>query len=378
MRIAIDARLYGLEHRGLGRYLVELTSALVALNLPDEFVLILDPRNREQPQNLPKNFSVEYLPARVYTLAEQVSLPRLVHRLHVDVIHIPHFSVPLRLPQPFVVTVHDLILHHFPTSRATTLPRPLYWLKLAAYHLVVATALRRSARIITPSRAVADDIASYYPRARPKISTIPLAPGRGVAPARLELPKCFALTVGAAYPHKNLERAVQAVAAAAVQVPHVTLIIVGRRDVFMEQLAAYVKQRSLQHLVRFWGEATDAELAALYQATSAYLVPSLAEGFGLGALEALRAGAPVVAADIPVLREVLGEAAFYADPSSTAAWAAALVHCSQQKIQVAAAVATTLNHYSWPETARRTMATYRAAAFAPQLKGSPSSPTLKW
>lgn len=362
MRVALDARLYGLQHRGLGRYLVELVAALAEHARHDEFILLLDPRNAEHPPHLPPNFSTVAAPARVYTAAEQLVLPPLVRRLKPDLTHYPHFSVPLAAPTPFVVTVHDLILHSFPTERATTLPRPLYRAKLAGYHLVVRQALKRASRVLTVSQAVANEIVRYYPWAGPKISVVPLAPGRPSAPVALNLARPYVLAVGAAYPHKNLERAIAAVALARQELSNLTFVLVGRRDVFMERLAQYVARGGYDSFVRLWGEATEPELAALYRGAAAYLVPSLAEGFGLGALEALQQGCPVVAADIPVLREVLGGAAEYADPFNVQSLAQATVRAVRGVNQgVRAAAAVVLGRYSWAATAAGTLAAYRAA-----------------
>lgn len=316
MKIVIDTRLYGLEHRGLGRYLVELITALAQIDHENNYILLTNPNNKGQILNLPANFTIIPAPWRVYSLAEQIKLPRLLRKIKPDLIHFPHFAVPFLTPGPFIVTIHDLILHHFSSERASTLPRVLYWFKVRIYHLVIRVATCRAKKIITVSQAVADDIINYYPRVKNKIVVIPLAPGSLREGTALNLPAKYFLAVGAAYPHKNLELALRALKQSSVNLKDFKFIIVGRQDVFMERLKKYANELGLAGKVIFWGEASEAELATLYKNAAAYLLPSLAEGFGLGAVEALANGTPVVAADIPVLHEVLGQAALFINPQS--------------------------------------------------------------
>ncbi len=358
MRIAIDARLYGLEHRGLGRYLKELVPRLVKAAPAMDFVLILDPRNRDKPEGLPPNVSVVNVPIHVYTVAEQWRLPGMLLRAGVSLTHFPHFAVPLASPRPFVLTLHDLILHQFPSSRATTQPLPIYRLKLAGYRLVLSIALRRAQMVMVPSQSVADDVSRFYPWAARKLVVIPLAPGAPTKAASIRLPQGpYVLIVGAAYPHKNLERAIEAVELARREVRDLRLVIVGRRDVFMDRLGRYVQQRGLQQVVQFWGEASEGELAALYQGAACYLQPSLAEGFGFGPLEALQYGCRVVAADIPVLREVLHHSAIFADPYQPDHMSDAILKSLRTTVEQP--VAAVLQRYSWERVAEQTLSVYR-------------------
>lgn len=362
MRIAIDARLYGLQHRGIGRYLKELLPRLVPLAPDWHFVLLVDPRNVEQPEQLSANVSLVNVPARVYTLAEQWRVTAALRAASVDLTHFPHFSIPLMASRPFVATLHDLILHEFPSERATTQPWPLYRLKLLGYRVVLAAALRGASSVMVPSLAVARNVARYYPWAESKLRVVPLAPGSKVVAGATTLPEApYVLNVGAAYPHKNLERAVEAVALARRTRPGLRLVVVGRRDIFMDRLAAFSRSRGLAQAVEIWGEAGEAELAALYQGAACYLQPSLAEGFGLPPLEAIQHGCPVVAADIPVLREVLNDAATYADPGSVAQLAQAIVAAVGRRGQGAGAAANVLARYSWERVAEQTLATYQSA-----------------
>ncbi|MBI5465704.1 MAG: glycosyltransferase family 4 protein [Candidatus Kerfeldbacteria bacterium] len=365
MRLVIDARLYGLEHRGLGRYLVELIRVLSEIDHQTDYILLVNPSNKTQPDNLPSNFKQVAAPWRVYSFHEQWRLPWLLLKLKPDLVHWPHFTVPLLCPAPFIVTIHDLILHSFPSERATTLPKPLYWLKVCLYHLVVARAVRRARQIITVSQAVANEIRHFYKLKGGKITVIPLAPGTLAQPVELALPANYLLVVGAAYPHKNLDRLTQAFAYVSQLLPELKFIIVGKKDIFMERLQKLVEQLKLSQAVKFWGEASEAELASLYQRATVYALPSLAEGFGLGALEALARDTVVLAADIPVLHEVLAQAALYANPYDTRELSHQLhrlITDLNLRQELKTAAAQILKSYSWQSAGTATKQVYSQAA----------------
>lgn len=359
MRIAIDARLYGLQHRGLGRYLYELLPALAALDRQTDYILLVDPK--ATLPKLPPNFHTVPAPWRVYSWGEQVKLPALLWRLKPDLVHFPHFAGPIFRPRPYVITIHDLILHHHPTERATTLPPPLYWVKLLGYRLVVRSALWRARRIMAVSQTTGQDLVHFYPWVQSKISVVPLAPGRKVDGVPLQLPSKYLLTVGAAYPHKNLELVLRAMVELSRQRPGLKLVVVGRNDVFMERLKHTSQELKLEEHVIFWGEASEAELATLYARAAAYLFPSLSEGFGLAPVEALSYGTAVVASDIPVLREVLGQGAVFINPYQLSSLTEGISRVLQPEVRqaVVQAGAEVVKRFSWTKTARQTLACYR-------------------
>ncbi len=364
MHVAIDARLYGTFHRGIGRYVTELVRALAELDGVNRYTLLVQPANQEQPRNLPANFRTLAAPWRAYAAAEQVQLPRLLWRLRPDLVHVPHFNVPLAISLPFVATIHDLITYEFPTERASTLPMPLYRVKLAAAYLVFRRAVCGAEKVITVSHDVAQKLGQRFPCSRGKTVVTHLAPGTPAAATSLALPPRYVLAVGSAYPHKNLERLVMAVHDVRRSEPALRLIIAGRRDAFMDHLTGWVAAQGYGATVRFWGAASEGDLAALYTGAAAYVLPSLAEGFGLGGLEALRYGTPVVAADLPVLREVLGPCAAYADPVSVPALTLALqdvLRDTATRARLLAGAQELLAGYSWRAAAARTLETYRSA-----------------
>ena len=134
MKIGIDARLYGLEHTGIGRYIMELINQLGNRDLKHQFTIFVRP---EHAEDIPKNphFSTVITDIRHYSLKEQFVLPGIIDSQKLDLIHIPQFNVPFLLKTPFVVTIHDLLWHDVTGYNVTTLDPLTYSLKYIGYKL---------------------------------------------------------------------------------------------------------------------------------------------------------------------------------------------------------------------------------------------------
>ena len=128
MRILIDARLYGLENAGLGRYLINLIQELGKIDIKNEYVLLLR-KKYFNSLNLSANWKKVLADFPHYGFAEQLKLPALISNLHPDVVHFPHFNAPIFYKGNYVVTIHDMLMHKSVGLAATTLPAPLYFLK---------------------------------------------------------------------------------------------------------------------------------------------------------------------------------------------------------------------------------------------------------
>src|SRR5207245_1810440 len=126
------------------------------------------------------------------------------------------------------------------------------------------------------------------------------------------LTPAYLLYVGINKPHKNLPRLIQAYASLDRQTP--PLLIAGPVDARFPQAPALAERLELTDRVHFLGHVPEDELAALYANATLFVFPSLAEGFGFPVLEAMAHGTPVVCSDIPVLRELAGDAALYFNP----------------------------------------------------------------
>ena len=335
MRIGIDARFFGTLGKGLGRYTQQLVEHLETADIKNEYVVFLRKENFDA--YVPKNphFTKALADVPWYSWREQWKMPRILSKYRLDLMHFTHFNVPLLYRRPFVLTVHDLILFHFPTRRSTTRSAFVYGIKYVAYRWALRSAIARAQRIFAVSRYTARDIEKHFPKAKKKIvvtyqAASLLEGGAGDSPDILDrelllkkygILKPYFLYVGNAYPHKNLERLLCAFASLGLR--GAKLVLVGKEDYFYERLRRYAEEKSMQGIV-FTGEVTDAELALLYRDALAYVFPSLYEGFGLPPLEAMAQGTPVLASSAAAMPEILGSAARYFRPNSEESIAKAL------------------------------------------------------
>src|SRR4030042_4304885 len=133
MKIAIDARYYGPEGTGIGKYVEKLLENLEQLDTKNEYFVILRRDNFHlfNPKN--SNFKKILADARWYSVKEQVLLPAVLTRIKPDLVHFPHFNIPLVFPGKFVVTIHDVIKSEYKGPSSTTQALPIYYLKHLGY-----------------------------------------------------------------------------------------------------------------------------------------------------------------------------------------------------------------------------------------------------
>src|SRR5690349_13056512 len=328
MRIGIDARFFGPVGKGLGRYTERLIENLERIAGDHEFVVFLRKENFEVYRPSSPKFRKVLADFRWYSWAEQILFPPLIRKEKIDLMHFPHFNVPVLTPCPLVVTIHDLILLRYPTRRATTLNAVTYGLKYAAYRLTIALAAWRARAIITVSECTKKDIVREL-GVKPERVIVTYEASDGVEVGQLTIPgtfdpaakgilKPYFLYVGNAYPHKNLERLLRVFRKLKENGLEAQLVLVGKMDYFYGRLQDEARADGLleRNDAVFYGYAEESELAELYRRARAYVFPSLLEGFGLPPLEAMRYGTPVAAADSSCLPEILDDAAVYFDPEN--------------------------------------------------------------
>src|SRR5574343_128214 len=126
MRIGIDARFFGPIGKGLGRYTQKLIENLEKVDEVNEYFVFLKKENFNEYTPQKPNFKKVLANYPWYSFSEQIRFPWLLRKYDLDIAHFPHFNVPLLYSGKFVVTIHDLILVHFPTVRSSTLPAILY------------------------------------------------------------------------------------------------------------------------------------------------------------------------------------------------------------------------------------------------------------
>lgn len=315
MKIGIDCRLW--NETGIGRYIRNLILNLQELDKKNEHVLFVLCKDEKNIKSLIHNskFIIRVADIKWHSLEEQIGFPQILNKENLDLMHFPYFSVPIVYNRPFVITIHDLIMHHFSTGQASTLPFPIYNLKRLAYRFVLSIVAKNAKKIIAVSNATKNEIVDHLKINPRKIEVI----HEGVENSKLKTQKSklqlkaqkYFLYVGNAYPHKNLDRLLEAFK---IINSEAKLVLVGKDDYFYKRLLSKVREMNLSEKVILFCNVSDDELATLYQNAKALILPSLMEGFGLPALEAMANNCLVLASDIPALHEVCGDAAIYFDP----------------------------------------------------------------
>lgn len=320
MRIGIDCRLW--NESGVGRYTRNLVRELLVLDTQNVYVLFILSKDAEEFKEFSSRVNCRIVTAdiRWHTLREQLLFPRILYKEKLDLMHFPYFSVPIFYIKPYIVTIHDLILHHFPTGQASTLPLPFYYLKHFGYKTIITFAGIGARQILTVSETTKKELMDHLRIPDQKITVT----YEGIESTLLEEKekpefahlknKKYFLYVGNAYPHKNLERLLKAFKNVVSRNSSANLVLIGREDFFYKKLKEKVQSLGLEEQVSFFQNIPDAELGYFYKNAQALVMPSLMEGFGLPVIEAMSKKCPVLVSDIPAFREICEDAAYYFNP----------------------------------------------------------------
>jgi glycosyltransferase involved in cell wall biosynthesis len=365
VKILIDGRLYGLENAGLGRYMINLIDQLAKLDRRNDYVILLRKKYFDS-LSLPQNWKKLLVDIRHYSLAEQVKLPSLINKEHPDLVHFPHFNAPVFYCGKYVVTVHDMLMHKSIGLAATTLPAPLYFLKRLGYRLVFDNAVRRSKKVIAPSNAVKEELIKYYkiPEGKVEVTYEGVDIKKiGVENKLKENP--YFIYAGNAYPHKNLNRLIEAVVSLNKNIDQViNLVIASSRGIFTRRLERLIRDQKAESYVKLVGFVSDEELFGLYKDSVGFISPAISEGFGLPGLEAMASGTIVLASDILVFKEIYRDNAVYFNPLDFSS----IEKTMEKVLEMDAALRLEkiekakdfVKRYSWTKMARETLKIYES------------------
>jgi glycosyltransferase involved in cell wall biosynthesis len=284
----------------------------------------------------------------------------LVRRRKADLLHYFDVTGPVLAPRRrFVATVHDTAFVYGYAPRSSAYKRRLYpW------------ALARAAALVAVSQFAKDEAVRHFGADPARIEVVRSGPGLFApdgsgAAARPELEESpFLLYVGNLGGNKNLPFLVRSFARAD---PPARLVLAGRARGDLEELRQAIEAAPSRDRIELRGDVPDAELERLYRSAVALLLPSVYEGFGFTALEAMGRGCPVLASDIPALREISGSGALLLPLGDEAAWAEAMrrvVGDEGLRADLRARGAETVARYSWDRTARGVLDVLSAAAVA--------------
>jgi len=311
LRVGLDATPLLGTRTGVGRYVEHLVRALVGTDGLELVATAFTLRGAGGlPAEVPDGVEVRHRPAPARLLQAawgRLDLPPvewLTGRL--DVFHGTNFTLPPVRSAAGVLTVHDLSYLRFPETVAAASLR---------YRTLVPRGLRRAAVVCTPSQAVADEVQAEYGLSRDRVTVTPLGVDEAwfatspPAPQWLAgrgLPARYLLFVGTVEPRKGLDGLLRALKLLHDDDPSTPPLVVAGPPGWGPALRTAALPAGA---IRAAGYLESADLRRVVAGAAVLAFPSVYEGFGLPPLEAFATGTPVVASDLPVIREVTGDPA---------------------------------------------------------------------
>jgi len=368
MSIYVDVSAAVHHRAGLGRYGDSLVRELSGM-MADRLALFYNQEQGVEPlsglEHLPsRTVSLGYKPWRMAVWMGQ--LTRVPFNRLVPGASLFHATEHLLMPLwgvPTVLTIHDLIPqllpeHHKPLNRwYLNWTMPLY--------------CRRADHIIAVSEATRQDLLATYRLLPEKVTVIHEAasprfrPQTESAHARVRgmygLPEEYLLYVGTIEPRKNLERLLEAWTPLHRSGECPPLVIVGKRGWLSDSFYAALEASPAREDIILTGYVQDGDLPVIYSAATAFVWPSLYEGFGLPPLEAMACGTPVVCADASSMPEVVGDAALLFDPLDVEATRSTIRRLAMDRVlrdELRQRGLVQAAKFSWSRAARETLAVY--------------------
>lgn len=370
MRLVLDARFWRRETGGIGRYTRELMAELVRLGTDDEFHVILTPADQPEFDLDDPRVTAHVVDIPYYSYAEQLRLPGVLAGLRPDLVHFLNFNQPLRYGGRRVTTIHDLTVRYFPVGRSQTDP---------LRRLALGATMRRAVAsdgVIAISRSTKADLVRDFGIEPTRIQVIGEAADQSFAPRpaselaafrkRANLTAPYILFVNQWRPHKGLPDLVAAFEQLkqAHGLPH-KLVLTGKPSPHFPDILATIERSPARADIVLPGFVADEDLPRYYAGAAAVAFPSHYEGFGLGILEAMQSGTPVVASEVSSLPEVAGSAALFVEPGNPGQLAEQLRRVlTDPKLAKELSVRGLAQaaRWTWADTARKTYDLYRSLA----------------
>ena len=388
VKIGVDIR--HITDFGVGTYIRNILRGLVRLDHRNRYFLIGNPERAHEVGDLPETFVPLAVRAHPTRWGDAMEFRRVVRQAGCNLVHMPHqLSMPLFLPCPYVVTVHDLLDYMYRASNGSALRRTLHF-------QLTKRVLNGAARIFAVSNFTKNDVQRLFQVPSAKIEVVynaiddrfrqghAGAADREFIAERYQVNYPFLLYAGRISPPKNIGRIIEAFSALKAELrkedkfPDLKLIIIGDDLSSHPDLRRTVIRSGTQNDVRFLGFVPIDVLRIFYDAAKIFVFPSLYEGFGLPPLEAMAHGTPVVTSNTSSLPEVVGNAAVLVNPENVFDIMRALhrvlldqplrERLKQRGYEQAA-------RYSWDASAKRILEVYeeimRGASAAPASSAEP-------
>ena len=355
MKIAFDGTVLHGRKSGVGYYCEELLKAMLSMNHADEFFVFSHQPVRlnvaSSNGNLKYTNSVHFPIRAVYLHA---LLPKVLDKVQPDLCHYTNFLAPISEERPYVVTIHDMGLE--------TLPHAHPMVKRVYTKRLIPHVAKRARLILTNSEYSKWEIVRCLGISEDRIRVTPLAAAPEFVPVPVRPAHPYFLYVGNLEPRKNLERLIEAFALLP-RTDH-QLIIVGERWYRGRVAEEKARALGLKGQVKFLGYVPRTDLPGLFSGATAFVYPSLLEGFGLPIVEAMACGTPVITSNSSSLREVAGDAALLVDPLSVQELAeamACLAEAAGLREELSRKGLKRAGEFSWMRTADLTLDAYHEA-----------------
>jgi glycosyltransferase involved in cell wall biosynthesis len=361
--IVIDGRIIG---TGTGNYLSRMLDQLQKLDQVNNYTIIVTKKGDEFWAPAADNFKkyvFDHDNYEKYGKFSQLDLVKVLNKLKPDLVHFAFQFSPYLYKGRKIVGILDLTQILFENKKSGI--GIAYKLKQKMLGHNIRWSAKSAEHVITISNYVAKQLVDIYELPADKITTTYNAADKLFIKSSRSIPelrgKKYICYVGTAFKHKNLTTLIVAFDQLHKTYPELHLALAGKKDVFYETLQQTIKQEKIPN-VHILGFVPDEQLVWLYQNAKAYVFPSLSEGFGLPALEAMQYGCPVVSSNATCLPEIYGDAALYFDPNDTSDIAnkinqvladPQLRKCLIKKGHQQVA------KYSWQKSAEETLAVYK-------------------
>lgn len=372
MRIGIDVRPFLKRETGVGIYLKNLIWNFSRIDRENSYFLFSSSlKDRFDRRKLPdsSNFYLfDFLFPVLLTnfLWNKLGFPKIDFFFfkRLDIVHSP---TPLSIPTKgkCIITVHDLFFFKNPNGTVREMKRD--------YPKKVAESIKKADGIICPSQFTKSEILRLFECREEKIKVIP----HGVdeifknepekwflekVKAKYSLPSQFILFVGNIEPRKNLETLIEAFNIVKKKFPELKLLIVGERVLGFERIKKKIEKEGLEEKIIFTGYVENRELSVIYRTSSAFVFPSLEEGFGLPILEAMSSSVPVLASETSSIPEVAGDCAVYFSsnsPSEIAEKLEMILKDERFRLELIKKGKERAENFSWIRCAEETLKFYK-------------------
>jgi len=355
-----------------------LVEAILKQENDNEYLLLLPSDAPDIIQSNSANVTRVVPRSGYYSLREQIELPRILRKHKIDLLHSPHFLLPLSRPCPAVVTIHDVIYIACPEDLESKVGR-------VYYSAMMRASARLAVRIITDSIFSKNEIVRYlhvdpskitviYPAVDPTFGRISDGDAREAVFLKHGIGGDYIFYTGIYKARKNHAGLLKSYKRFLDLGGNGQLVIAGPLDKGEHRLRALAERLGISKQVIFTGFIDDCELCALYSGARVYACPSLYEGFGFTVLEAMACGTPVVCSEAASLPEVAEDAALCANADDAHAFGEALYTAftdDELRVEMTARARKNLQRFSWQQAAKQCLQTYDEAVGGTMTATSP-------